>query len=173
VVALWGQSGSGKSTLLQFVGGLDRPDAGEIRVDGLAIGGLPRKQLAADRRGVGFVFQRYHRERAGELATLRATEWDERALGSLVAREGWIGAAVGLLAAVVFAGTVPLTLVLVAVGTAVGGCGARCRRGARAGRMVAARIADPAAGRRVAADDFTRAGKVMTPPAPNTRGGQA
>jgi ABC-type dipeptide/oligopeptide/nickel transport system ATPase subunit len=31
VVALWGQSGSGKSTLLQFVGGLDRPDAGEIR----------------------------------------------------------------------------------------------------------------------------------------------
>jgi putative ABC transport system ATP-binding protein len=58
VVALWGQSGSGKSTLLQFVGGLDRPDAGEIRVDGLAIGGLPRKLLAADRRCVGFVFQR-------------------------------------------------------------------------------------------------------------------
>jgi putative ABC transport system ATP-binding protein len=60
VVALWGPSGSGKSTLLQLVGGLDRPDAGDIRVDGRALGELSRKQLAVYRRGVGFVFQRYN-----------------------------------------------------------------------------------------------------------------
>jgi putative ABC transport system ATP-binding protein len=60
VVALWGPSGSGKSTLLQLIGGLDRPDAGDIRVDGRALGELSRKQLAVYRRGVGFVFQRYN-----------------------------------------------------------------------------------------------------------------
>lgn len=69
------------------------------------------------------------RERAGELATLRATGWDEAALGRLVGLEGlWIGAVGGLVGALaglagaaVFAGAVPFTLVLVALGTAVGG----------------------------------------------------
>jgi hypothetical protein len=69
------------------------------------------------------------RERASELATLRATGWDETVLGRLVALEGlWIGALGGLLgamtglaAAALFAGTVPLTLVLVTLAAAAGG----------------------------------------------------
>lgn len=60
VVALWGPSGSGKSTLLQLIGGLDRPDAGEIRVSDQVLGDLSGRQLAAYRRHVGFVFQRYN-----------------------------------------------------------------------------------------------------------------
>jgi putative ABC transport system ATP-binding protein len=60
VVALWGPSGSGKSTLLQLVGGLDRPDRGTIDVQGGSLGELSGKQLAAYRRRVGFVFQRYN-----------------------------------------------------------------------------------------------------------------
>jgi putative ABC transport system ATP-binding protein len=59
-VALWGPSGSGKSTLLQLVGGLDRPDAGEIRSSGRALRELSGRELAAYRRRVGFVFQRYN-----------------------------------------------------------------------------------------------------------------
>jgi putative ABC transport system ATP-binding protein len=59
-LALWGPSGSGKSTLLQLVGALDRPDAGEIRVDGRRLGDLAADALAAYRRGVGFVFQRFN-----------------------------------------------------------------------------------------------------------------
>jgi predicted ABC-type transport system involved in lysophospholipase L1 biosynthesis ATPase subunit len=56
-VSIRGSSGSGKTTLLQQLGGLDQPDAGEIRI--LAPGaGLvaPRTSLG---RGVGFVFQNY------------------------------------------------------------------------------------------------------------------
>jgi putative ABC transport system ATP-binding protein len=59
-VALWGPSGSGKSTLLQLVGALDRPDEGEIVVQGQRLGALSGKALAAYRRGVGFVFQRFN-----------------------------------------------------------------------------------------------------------------
>ena len=39
-VALTGESGSGKSTLLHLVAGLDRPDGGEIRLDGTSLSGL-------------------------------------------------------------------------------------------------------------------------------------
>ena len=56
-VSIRGSSGSGKTTLLQQLGGLDQPDAGEIRI--LAPGrGLvaPRSSLG---HGVGFVFQNY------------------------------------------------------------------------------------------------------------------
>ena len=56
-VSIRGSSGSGKTTLLQQLGGLDQPDAGEVRI--LAPGaGLvaPRTSLG---RGVGFVFQNY------------------------------------------------------------------------------------------------------------------
>jgi lipoprotein-releasing system ATP-binding protein len=56
-VSIRGSSGSGKTTLLQQLGGLDQPDAGEVRI--LAPGaGLvaPRASLG---RGVGFVFQNY------------------------------------------------------------------------------------------------------------------
>src|SRR4051794_35944461 len=45
-VAISGQSGSGKSTVLNLLGGLDRPSAGEIWVDGQAIHALPERDLA-------------------------------------------------------------------------------------------------------------------------------
>lgn len=59
-VALVGPSGSGKSTLLHLIGALDQPDSGTILVDGCDITALTRKQLAAYRRTLGFVFQQYH-----------------------------------------------------------------------------------------------------------------
>lgn len=60
VVALTGPSGSGKSTLLHLIGAIERPDSGTVTVDGLELGELSRGRLADYRRGVGFVFQRYH-----------------------------------------------------------------------------------------------------------------
>ena len=55
-----GASGSGKSTLLQILGGLQKPDAGEVRWRGESLGGWSRARLAEWRnRHVGFVFQSY------------------------------------------------------------------------------------------------------------------
>jgi putative ABC transport system ATP-binding protein len=59
-VALQGPSGSGKSTLLHLIGALDRPDEGTLAVGGVELGGLSRRELAAHRRRVGFVFQRFN-----------------------------------------------------------------------------------------------------------------
>jgi putative ABC transport system ATP-binding protein len=59
-VALSGPSGSGKSTLLHVIGGLDRADAGVVEVGGQDLQRLPRRDLAAHRRRVGFVFQRFN-----------------------------------------------------------------------------------------------------------------
>ncbi|MFM8419934.1 MAG: ABC transporter ATP-binding protein, partial [Verrucomicrobiota bacterium] len=60
-VAIIGPSGSGKSTLLNVVGTLDRPDAGEVWLDGQNLAGLDDDALAAVRRDrVGFVFQSHH-----------------------------------------------------------------------------------------------------------------
>lgn len=58
LVAVMGPSGSGKSTLLNLAGGLDRPTAGEVCVEGHILGQMSRRQLAAlRRRRVGYVFQ--------------------------------------------------------------------------------------------------------------------
>src|ERR1700760_3590786 len=46
-VALTGESGSGKSTLLHLIAGLDRPDGGEIDLDGRPVAGLSEAGLAA------------------------------------------------------------------------------------------------------------------------------
>ena len=59
-VALTGASGSGKSTLLHLIGAMERPDAGDIVVGQTEVTALRRGPLAAYRRSVGFVFQRYH-----------------------------------------------------------------------------------------------------------------
>jgi lipoprotein-releasing system ATP-binding protein len=56
-----GASGSGKSTLLHLLGTLDRPDAGEIRLDGRRIDDLPGPERDALRnRTFGLIFQFYH-----------------------------------------------------------------------------------------------------------------
>jgi putative ABC transport system ATP-binding protein len=60
-LALMGPSGSGKTTLLNLIGGLDRPDTGEIDVAGQRIDKLSNRELAKWRaRNVGFVFQFYN-----------------------------------------------------------------------------------------------------------------
>ncbi|OGT28788.1 MAG: macrolide ABC transporter ATP-binding protein [Gammaproteobacteria bacterium RBG_16_66_13] len=59
--AVIGPSGSGKSTLLHLLGGLDRPTAGSIHVDGSELERLDENALAAYRRDtVGFIFQTYN-----------------------------------------------------------------------------------------------------------------
>jgi putative ABC transport system ATP-binding protein len=58
IVAVVGKSGSGKSTLLNLIGGIDRPTAGTITVNGSPIHTLGEARLAAWRGAtVGFVFQ--------------------------------------------------------------------------------------------------------------------
>jgi putative ABC transport system ATP-binding protein len=59
-VALTGPSGSGKSTLLHLIGAIERLDGGRIEVGEQDVGALTRRGRTAYRRGVGFVFQRFH-----------------------------------------------------------------------------------------------------------------
>ncbi len=56
--ALTGPSGSGKTTLLSIIGGLDRPSAGRVVVDGVPLDG--RGLARYHRDTVGFVFQHHH-----------------------------------------------------------------------------------------------------------------
>jgi len=60
-VAILGESGVGKSTLLNCIAGLDRVDAGSVRIDGVDLPGLAEPAQAAFRREhLGFVFQAFH-----------------------------------------------------------------------------------------------------------------
>jgi ABC-type lipoprotein export system ATPase subunit len=61
LVLLAGPSGSGKTTLLNLIAALDRPDRGEILVDGLDVTGLSRSAAAVYRdKCVGIIFQSYN-----------------------------------------------------------------------------------------------------------------
>jgi lipoprotein-releasing system ATP-binding protein len=61
IVALVGQSGSGKSTLLHITGLLERPDGGEIRLEGVRCNDLDDSGRTAMRREkIGFVYQHHH-----------------------------------------------------------------------------------------------------------------
>ncbi|MCS6993549.1 MAG: ABC transporter ATP-binding protein [Anaerolineales bacterium] len=93
-----GPSGSGKSTLLYLLGGLDRPSAGQIEVNGARLDQMDENQLALFRRKtVGFIFQSFNliqsmtaRENVGfpmQFAGVPARERDRRAL-QLLARVG-------------------------------------------------------------------------------------
>lgn len=69
-LAITGPSGSGKSTLLHAIGGLDRPDEGEVWIEGRALSSLPDEELALiRRRRLGFVLQFFNL-----LPTLSAAE---------------------------------------------------------------------------------------------------
>lgn len=54
LAALLGPSGSGKTTILRMIAGLDRPDSGDILINGVKVNDLP-----GSKRGIGFVFQNY------------------------------------------------------------------------------------------------------------------
>ena len=86
MVAVVGRSGSGKTTLLNLVGGLDRPDAGTVRVGGVEVTALDERGLSRLRRDtVSFVFQSFGlipsltaAENIGVPLRLRRTPVDER-----------------------------------------------------------------------------------------------
>ena len=60
-VAIVGKSGSGKSTLLNLIGSLDRPDSGQVIIDGKNVFRMKDEQLAVFRRQkIGFIFQNYN-----------------------------------------------------------------------------------------------------------------
>lgn len=54
LIGLLGPSGSGKTTILRMIAGLETPDSGDIIIDGMRV-----NDLAASKRGIGFVFQNY------------------------------------------------------------------------------------------------------------------
>ncbi len=60
-VGIIGASGSGKSTLLMIMAGLERPDKGEVEIDGVRLGAMNEDALARFRGArVGIVFQSFH-----------------------------------------------------------------------------------------------------------------
>jgi putative ABC transport system ATP-binding protein len=72
-VSVMGPSGCGKSTLLHLLGGLERPDAGELYLGGARVDGLSETGWAVfRRRSVGFVFQAFHL--VDELTTVENVE---------------------------------------------------------------------------------------------------
>jgi lipoprotein-releasing system ATP-binding protein len=61
IVSIVGASGAGKTTLLHILGSLDRPDQGEVMINGTNIAKLNDRKLAAFRnKHIGFIFQFHH-----------------------------------------------------------------------------------------------------------------
>ena len=75
-LAIQGPTGHGKSTLLQLIGGLDRPTAGTVELDGVNLSRMRESQLTKVRaRSIGFIFQTFNL-----IPTLNAAENVEVAL---------------------------------------------------------------------------------------------
>ena len=55
ILGLIGPNGSGKSTMMKLIMGIERPDAGSVRINGIEVAGLPSYRIA--RMGAGMVFQ--------------------------------------------------------------------------------------------------------------------
>jgi lipoprotein-releasing system ATP-binding protein len=61
IVTIVGASGAGKSSLLNILGTLDKPDAGQLFIDGIELSRLRNKYLSDFRnRRIGFIFQFHH-----------------------------------------------------------------------------------------------------------------
>ncbi|MGE4617913.1 MAG: ATP-binding cassette domain-containing protein, partial [Gammaproteobacteria bacterium] len=60
VVAIIGSSGAGKSTLIRCINRLIEPTSGSIRLDGLELSTLNRRNLRKARRRIGMIFQEYN-----------------------------------------------------------------------------------------------------------------
>lgn len=61
IVSVFGRSGSGKTTLLNIIGGIDRPDSGEVVVDGRRLREVSSGDMPGFRRkNIGFVFQTFN-----------------------------------------------------------------------------------------------------------------
>jgi putative ABC transport system ATP-binding protein len=93
-VSIMGPSGCGKSTLLHLLGGLERPDAGEVRLAGERVDGSSETEWAIlRRRNIGFVFQAFNL--VDELTAVENVELPALLLG--VARNEARGKALSLL----------------------------------------------------------------------------
>ena len=67
ILGLIGPNGSGKSTVMKLIMGIERPNAGQVHIDGVDVAGWPSHRIA--RQGVGLVFQHsrpLHRQTVGE-----------------------------------------------------------------------------------------------------------
>ena len=60
IFGIIGTSGAGKSTLLRLINLLERPDAGEVHVDGQEVTALSKKELRGMRRSIGMIFQQFN-----------------------------------------------------------------------------------------------------------------
>jgi len=60
IFGLIGKSGAGKSTLLRLINLLERPDSGEVTVDGRQLTSLSKNELRDARRNIGMIFQQFN-----------------------------------------------------------------------------------------------------------------
>ena len=60
VLGIIGRSGAGKSTLIRCLNGLERPDSGEVRIEGRDITRLSERALQPVRRRIGMIFQHFN-----------------------------------------------------------------------------------------------------------------
>ena len=60
ILGIIGRSGAGKSTLIRCLNGLERPDTGDIIIEGRKINALPERELQPLRRKIGMIFQHFN-----------------------------------------------------------------------------------------------------------------